>query len=179
MHKDILKVLITKPEIEERVKELGGRITEDYKGKDVLMICILRGAALFFADLVRAVNLDVKLDFMAISSYRGKSLTSGEVRIIKDLSQPIEGQDVIIVEDIIDSGKTLNYLKNLLLQRNPASVKVCTFLDKPERREVEIRGDYVGFSVPNEFVVGYGLDYNEKYRNIEEVSVLKASVYGG
>lgn len=178
MHNDVCKVLITKEEIDRRVTELAAAISKDYKGKSVLMVCVLRGAVLFFADLVRKVDLDVRLDFMAVSSYGARTTTSGEVRIMKDISQPIEGLDVIIVEDIVDSGHTLRYLKNLLLTRNPASVKICAFLDKPERREVEIAADYTGFAVPNEFVVGYGLDYNEKYRNLEEVSVLKPSVYG-
>lgn len=180
MHQDVSKVLITKEEIDKRIDELAARITADYKGKNVLMVCVLRGAVLFFADIVRKINLDVRLDFMAVSSYGGNNMsTSGEVRIVKDLAQPIEGLDVIIVEDIVDSGHTLKYLKNMLKARNPASIKICALLDKPDRREVEIKADYLGFTVPNEFVVGYGLDYAEKYRNLEEVCVLKPSVYGG
>ncbi|MFA5449405.1 MAG: hypoxanthine phosphoribosyltransferase [Clostridia bacterium] len=180
MHPDILKVLLTKEQINKRVDELAAQITADYQGKSVLMVCVLRGAVLFFADLARKIALDVQMDFMAVSSYGGTNTsTSGEVRIVKDLAQPVEGLNVIIVEDIIDSGHTLRYLKNLLKARKPASIKVCALLDKPERRAIRINGDYVGFAIPNEFVVGYGLDYNEKYRSLEEVCVLKPSVYGG
>ena len=177
MHPDVIKVLLTKEDIAARVKELASEITRDYQGKRVLFICILRGAVLFFADLVRAVDLDVRLDFMAVSSYGAGVSTSGEVRIMKDVSQPIEGLDVILIEDIIDTGHTLQYLKRLLNSRNPASLKICSLLDKPDRRETELEGDYVGFKVPNEFVVGYGLDYAEKYRNLPDVCILKPEVY--
>ena len=172
-YEDVKSVLVSKEELEKRVTEIGAEITRDYEGKELLMVCILRGSAIFFADLVRAIDIPVKLDFMAISSYGQGTKSSGEVRMIKDLSTKIEGMDVIVVEDIIDSGYTINYLKNLLLQRNPASLKICTLLDKPERREVEIDGDYVGFAIPNEFVIGYGLDYAQKYRNLPEVCIIK------
>ena len=172
-YRDVKSVLISKEELAKRVAELGEEITRDYEGKDLLIVCILKGSALFYADLVRAIDLPIKLDFMAISSYGAGTKSSGEVRMIKDLSTKIEGMDVILVEDIIDSGYTINYLKNLLFQRNPASLKICTLLDKPERREVEIEGDYVGFEIPNEFVIGYGLDYAQKYRNIPEVCIIK------
>ena len=141
------------------------------------MVAILRGAVVFFADLVKSVDLDVRFDFMVVSSYGSSSVTSGEVRIIKDISQPIEGKNVIIVEDIIDTGNTLKNLKRMLLTRNPKSLKIASLLDKPSRRRVEMEGDYIGFEVPNEFVVGYGLDYAEKYRNLPEIGVLKPEIY--
>lgn len=172
IYSDVKSVLVSKEELEKRISEIGAEITKEYEGKDLLMVCILRGSAIFFADLVRKIDIPVKLDFMAISSYGAGSRSSGEVRMIKDLNTKIEGMNVIIVEDIIDSGYTIKYLKNLLLQRNPASLKICTLLDKPERREVEIEGDYVGFKIPNAFVIGYGLDYNENYRNIPEVCII-------
>lgn len=179
MHKDCIKVLLTEEQIAARTKEIAAQITKDYQGKSVLLICILRGAVLFFADLARNIALDVRLDFMAVSSYGAGISTSGEVRIVKDVSQPIEGLDVIIVEDIIDTGHTLNYLKRLLNNRNPASLKICALLDKPDRRETDLNGDYVGFEVPNEFVVGFGLDYAERYRNLPDVCILKPEIYGG
>lgn len=179
MHKDCIKVLLTEEQIAARTKEIAAQITKDYQGKSVLLICILRGAVLFFADLARNIALDVRLDFMAVSSYGAGISTSGEVRIVKDVSQPIEGLDVIIVEDIIDTGHTLNYLKRLLNNRNPASLKICALLDKPSRRETDLNGDYVGFEVPNEFVVGFGLDYAERYRNLPDVCILKPEIYGG
>lgn len=177
MHKDITKILLTKDQIDRRTKELALQITQEYQGQSVLLICILRGAVLFFADLARSIDLDVRLDFMAVSSYGAGTSTSGEVRIVKDVSQPIEGLNVILVEDIIDTGHTLKYLKKLLQNRNPASLKICSLLDKPSRREVDIQGDYVGFAVPNEFVVGYGLDYAERYRNLPDVCILKPEIY--
>ena len=177
MHQDLQKILINSEQIEKRVKELGEEITRDYKGESVLMVAILRGAVVFFADLVKSVDLDVRLDFMVVSSYGSSSTSSGEVRIVKDISQPIEGMNVILVEDIIDTGNTLKNLRKMLLTRNPKSLKIASLLDKPSRRKVEIEGDYVGFEVPNEFVVGYGLDYAEKYRNLPEIGVLKPEIY--
>ncbi len=177
LHKDIKNVLITAEEIQRRTDEIAERISKDYEGESILMVCILRGAVLFFADLVRKINTEINFDFMSVSSYGAGVSSSGEVRILKDISGPIEGKNIIIVEDIIDSGNTLCYLKRLLKQRNPKSIKVVALLDKPERREADIVGDYIGFSVPNEFVVGYGLDYNEKYRNLPDVCVLKPEVY--
>lgn len=174
---DIERVLIHEKDIQQRTDEIAAKITKDYEGEEVLMVCILRGAALFFSDLVRRVNIDVNFDFMAVSSYGTGTSTSGEVRIIKDISTPIEGKNVIIVEDIIDSGNTLAYLIRLLKQRNPKSIKIASLLDKPERRESDIKGDYIGFNIPNEFVVGYGLDYQEKYRNLPDVCVLKPEIY--
>ncbi len=177
MHQDLEKILICKEDIENRVKEIGAEITRDYKGESVLMVGILRGAVVFFSELVKNVDLDVRFDFMVVSSYGASSTSSGEVRIIKDISQPIEGQNVLIIEDIIDTGNTLENLKRMLLTRNPKSLKIVSLLDKPSRRTVEMEGDYVGFEVPNEFVVGYGLDYDEKYRNLPEIGVLKAEIY--
>lgn len=177
MHPDEKEILLTSEQIATRVKELGKQITEDYKGQSVLMVAILRGAVVFFADLVKNIDLDVRFDFMVVSSYGSGSESSGEVRIDKDLAQPIEGMNVIIVEDIIDTGFTLKNLKRLLLTRNPASLKICSLLDKPSRRKVELEGDYVGFTVPNEFVVGYGLDYAEKYRNLPDIGILKPEIY--
>lgn len=174
---DIEKVLISEKEIRKRTDEIASQITADYKGEEVVMICILRGATLFFADLVRKVEIDVNFDFMDVSSYGAGVASSGEVRIMKDISTPIKDKSVIIVEDIIDSGNTLSYLKRILKQRSPKSVKIASLLDKPERREVEIEGDYIGFKIPNVFVVGYGLDYDEKYRNLPDVCVLKPEVY--
>ena len=177
MHEDLAKILISKEDIEKRVKEIGAQITSDYKGESVLMVGILRGAVVFFSELVKNVDLDVRFDFMVVSSYGSGSTSSGEVRIIKDISQPIEGKNVLIIEDIIDTGNTLKNLKRMLLTRNPKSLKIVSLLDKPSRRKVEMEGDYVGFVVPNEFVVGYGLDYDEKYRNLPEIGVLKEEIY--
>lgn len=176
-YEDTDKVLITESEIKKRTAELAKQITNDFKGEEVLLVCILRGAVLFFADLVREIELEVAFDFMAVSSYGAGASSSGEVRIIKDVSSRIEGKNVIIIEDIIDSGNTLSYLVRLLNQRHPKTVKVCALLDKPARREVAFEADYVGFKVPNEFVVGYGLDYNESYRNLPDVCVLKKEIY--
>ena len=176
-YKDIQKVLISEKEIQKRISEIAEKITKDYENEELLMVCILRGASLFFADLVRKIDKDVRFDFMSVSSYGAGMSSSGEVRITRDISYPVEGKNIIIVEDIIDSGNTLAYLKRVLQQRNPKSIKICSLLDKPERREVSLEGDYIGFNVPNEFVVGYGLDFNEKYRNIPEVCILKKEIY--
>ena len=177
MNNDVMKVLLTGEEIEKRVREIAAEITRDYRGESVLMVGILRGAVVFFSELVKRVDLDLRFDFMVVSSYGSGTDSSGEIRIIKDLSQPIEGMNVIIVEDIIDTGYTLKNHKKLLTTRNPKSLKICSLLDKPSRRKVELEGDYIGFKVPNEFVVGYGLDYNEKYRNLPDICVLKPEIY--
>lgn len=177
LDKDIKEVLLSRDEIEKRVKEIAAEITADYRGESVLMVGILRGAVVFFSELVKRVDLDVRFDFMVVSSYGASTDSSGEIRIVKDLSQPIENMNVIIVEDIIDTGYTLKNLKRLLMTRNPKSLKIAALLDKPSRRKVEIEGDYVGFKVPNEFVVGYGLDYNEKYRNLPDICILNPEVY--
>lgn len=168
----IARVMLTEQEIKTRVKELANQIERDYNGESLTLICVLSGASIFFADLVRELNLDARFEFMSVSSYGSGTVTSGEVKILKDINRPIAGKHVMIVEDIIDTGCTLNYLKNVLLQRQPLDVKVCTILDKPSRRRVEFAGDYVGFTIPDEFVVGYGLDYDGKYRNLKDVCVL-------
>ncbi len=177
MHKDAERILISKEEIQARVKELAAQLDKDYEGKRPLMICILKGSVPFFADLVREMNISIEMDFMAISSYGSGSKSSGEVRMIKDLDRSIENRHVIIVEDIVDSGYTLSYLKRILYSRHPQSVKICALLDKFERREVELEADYKGFDIANEFVIGYGLDYAEEYRNLPDICVLKRSVY--
>ncbi|MEX1377380.1 MAG: hypoxanthine phosphoribosyltransferase [Eubacteriales bacterium] len=177
MNNDVKKVLITEEEIQVKVKEMAKKISEDYKDKHLLMICILKGAIMFYSDLARYLTIPVAMDFMAVSSYGKSTKSSGEVRILKDLSIPAEGLDILIVEDILDSGNTLNYIKNILEDRKPSSLKICTLLDKPERREQPIDVDYKGFEIPDEFVIGYGLDFAEKYRNLPYIGVLKERVY--
>lgn len=177
--KEIKKVLITKEEIAKRVSQLGEQISKDYRGEPITLVCTLRGASIFFADLAREIDGDVEMDFIAVSSYGAGTSSSGEVKMVKDLSAPIKDKNVIVVEDIIDTGITLNYLKKLLLARAPKSLKVCALLDKPSRRKVDFKGDYIGFEIENEFVVGYGLDYDEKMRNFKDVCVLAPEVYGG
>jgi len=168
------EVLITKEELAARVKELGAQITEDYKGEQLLMVGILKGSVPFMADLMREVDLDVSIDFMCVSSYGSSTKSSGVVRIIKDLDTAIEGKNVLIVEDIIDTGLTLDYLKGHLLGRNPKSLKICSILDKPSRRKVEIKGDYVGFEVEDKYIVGYGLDMDQRYRNLPYISWIRS-----
>ncbi len=177
MHNDIAAVLVNEATIAARVHELGAAISREYAGKDLLLISVLKGSVVFMADLVRAITVPHEIDFMATSSYGSGTSSTGVVRILKDLSISIEGRNVVVVEDIIDSGHTLNYLLRLLRDRNPATLRVMTLLDKPDRREVDIPVDWVGFSIPNEFVVGYGLDYNEIYRNLPYIGVLSPSVY--
>ncbi len=177
MANDVEKVLITAPELANRIAELGNQITADYQGREILMVGILRGAVIFMADLARAVKVPVAIDFMAVSSYGAASSSSGGVRIIKDLDENLAGRHVLIVEDIIDSGLTLKYLLDNLKSRHPASIKICTLLSKPERRKVAVAIDYNGFTIPDDFVVGYGLDYAEKYRNLPYIGVLKPGVY--
>ncbi len=177
---DISHVLLTEEEIQRRVKELGAQLSRDYADSDeVMLICILRGAVMFFADLARAMSVPVQMDFMGISSYGNENKTSGIVRITKDIDTSITDRDVVIAEDIMDSGLTLAHLTKLLSSRNPKSLRTCCLLDKPERRECDITPDYFGFVIPNEFVVGYGLDYVGIYRNLPFVGVLKPSVYSG
>jgi len=177
MYADISRVLIGKQQIQFKVSELAKRISYEYAGRDLLMICILRGATVFFADLIRAINIPVRIDFMSVSSYGKSTSSSGEVRIVQDIKTPIEDKDVIIVEDIIDSGNTLFFLKGVLSARNPSSLKICALLDKPSRREKKIDADFVGFQIPNEFVVGYGLDYADYYRNLPEICILDPKKY--
>lgn len=177
-NKDIKSVLLTEEEIKGIVQRLGDEITRDYEGKNLLIVSVLKGSVMIMADLMRAIKLPCKIDFMAVSSYGSGTTTSGTVKIIKDLNINLEGCDILIVEDILDSGVTLSNLKELLLLRKPASLKICTFLDKPDRRKADIVADYTGAQIPDEFVVGYGLDYDEKYRNLPFVGVLSPSVYG-
>ena len=177
MEKDIDRVLFSQEEIQTRVGELGAQISHDYAGKEPLLISVLRGSYIFMADLTRALDCMCRVDFMAVSSYGSGTTSSGQVEIIKDLSDSIEGKDLIIVEDILDSGNTLHYLMQILKARRPASIKLCTLLDKPSRRAKPITADYVGFEVPDKFVVGYGLDFDEKYRNLPYIGVLKPQVY--
>lgn len=178
LEKDIAKILITQEQLQKRIKEIGDAISRDYAGKDLLLVCILKGGVLFLSDLVRAIHIPHAIDFMAISSYGGaRTESSGVVRILMDLNTNIEDRNVLIVEDIIDTGRTLAYILDNLHTRNPASLKICTLLNKPSRREVNVKLDYTGFDIPNEFVVGYGLDYNEVYRNLSFVGVLKPELY--
>ena len=177
MRNDIEKVLLDEKEISAIVTNLGEQISRDYQGKKLLMVSVLKGSVVFMADLMRAVKIPCEIDFMAVSSYGKGTKTSGVVKIIKDLDTNIEGYDLLIVEDILDSGKTLSYISEILEARNPNSIRICTFLDKPERRQVDLKADYIGAQVPDEFVVGYGLDYSEKYRNLPILGVLKRSVY--
>lgn len=177
MNKEFSKVLITEGEIQARIKEVAAQITEDYKGEQVLFVGILKGCIHFFSDITREIDLPLTMDFMAISSYGAGTTSSGEVKMLKDLDKTINGKHVIIVEDIIDSGNTLSYLKRLLGSRNPKSIKICTLLDKPSRRQVDLVPDYCCFTIPDEFVVGYGLDYDEIYRNTKQIYVLDPSVY--
>ena len=177
MKEDILKVLLSENEIAQRVSEIGAQISRDYAGKRLVMVSVLKGSVVFMADLMRAVTVPAEIDFMCVSSYGNGVKTSGVVRIIKDLDNDLAGMDLLLVEDILDSGMTLSYIKKLLLDRNPNSVRICTLLDKPERRKADIVADYKGFDVPDEFVVGYGLDFAEKYGNLPYIGILKPSVY--
>ena len=179
MENDIARVLLSQEEIQNRVQEMGRQIAWDYRGKNPAMICILKGAIMFYTDLLRAIQIQLSMDFMAVSSYGKRTKSSGEVEIRKDLSTSIENRHVIIVEDIIDSGYTLTYLTRMLAARGAASIKICTLLDKPSRRApgITLKSDYSGFEVGDEFVVGYGLDYAEAYRNLPYIGVLKPEIY--
>lgn len=178
IYQDLSRILVTKEEIAEKVCETGKRITSDYAGKAPVMVCILKGASVFFTDLLREIDLPVTIDFMSISSYGSATKSSGVVRVMKDLDRDILGKDVIIVEDIVDSGVTLNYLKTMLAGRGANSIRIVTLLDKPARRRVkDLVVDYSCFNIPDEFVVGYGLDYDEKYRNIPDIGVLHPRIY--
>jgi hypoxanthine phosphoribosyltransferase len=179
VHQDIAKILLTEEMIQAKVKELAAQISDKYRGtgRPLHAIVILKGATFFAADLLRRLDIPARVDFMAISSYGTRSSSSGVVRILKDLDHPIEGQDVLVIEDIVDSGRTLNYLLQGLKQRNPASLSLCVLLDKPDRRVVDVHPEFVGFEIPDEFVVGYGLDYAELYRNLPYIGVLKPELY--
>ena len=179
MMDDIKEVLYTEESIAEMVKRVGAEISRDYEGKNLLMVSVLKGSVAFMADLMRAVSVPARIDFMSVSSYGSGVKTSGVVKIIKDLDLELQGYDILIVEDILDSGKTLHYLMELLGARNPSSIEICTLFDKPERREVPVYPKYKGTDIPDAFIVGYGLDYDEKYRNLPFVGVLKPEVYGG
>lgn len=178
MNQDIERILVSEEQLKAKVAELGEQITRDYQGRQLVLVSILKGSVVFMADLMRAIHMPCSIDFMVVSSYGGANTSStGLVKIIKDLDQDLTGKDLLIVEDILDTGITLSHLVPMLKLRNPASVKLCTILSKPSRRKVDLQPDYLGFEVPDEFVVGYGLDYDEKYRNLPYVGVLKPSVY--
>ncbi|MBR2405524.1 MAG: hypoxanthine phosphoribosyltransferase [Clostridia bacterium] len=177
MYDDIGEILFTEEEIAEIVRNMGRQISEDYKGKNLFMVSVLKGSLPFMADLMREITIPCTIDFLSVSSYGSGTKTSGEVRILKDLDASLEGKDLLVVEDILDSGVTLSYLLKNLSARNPSSIRLCTFLDKPERRRVDVHADYVGASVPDKFIVGYGLDYAEKYRNVPYIGVLKPEIY--
>ena len=177
MQNVVERILFSEERLQKRVKELAKRLDEDYAGKTPLMVAILKGSVMFYTDLIRNMNIEMKMDFMSISSYGNGVKSSGEVKMIKDLDGKMEGKDVIIVEDIVDSGYTMSYLTKMLAARRPASIKICALLDKPSRRETDVKVDYKGFEVGDEFVVGYGLDYAGLYRNFPYVAVLKREVY--
>jgi hypoxanthine phosphoribosyltransferase len=173
-----MEILITKEQIAGRVAAIGRQISTDYEGHSVVLIGVLKGAAIFLADLARAIEVDVTFDFVAVSSYGRARVSSGAVKMIKDIDNPIEGRHVILVEDILDTGLTLSFLRDLMLQHRPASLKIATCLDKPERRLVPIEADYVAFSIPNKFVVGYGMDYAERYRGVEDIRLFPNEAVG-
>ena len=179
IHDDVEEILLDGGTIADRVAELGAQLAADYSGRDPVLISVLKGALVFLADLIRAMELPVSIDFMEVSSYGAGTETSGQVRILKDLSRPIEGRHVIVVEDIIDTGLTLNYLLKYLADKGPASMSIVCLLDKPARRLADIPIEYRGFTIPDRFVIGYGLDYDEHYRNLPYIGVLKPAVYGG
>ena len=176
MKEDVLRVLLSEDEIREKVRELGGKITADYKNSNLMLVTVLKGAVVFLADLMRQIDVPAEIDFMVVSSYGSGVKSSGVVKIVKDLDVPLAGKDILIVEDILDSGLTLSYIKELLESRGPRSIRIATLLDKPSRRKVDLQADYIGFSVPDEFVIGYGLDYDEKYRNLPYIGILKPEV---
>jgi hypoxanthine phosphoribosyltransferase len=173
-----MEILISKEQIADRTREIGAQITKDYQGQSIVLIGVLKGAAIFLSDLARAIGVDNTFDFVAVSSYGRARVSSGAVKLIKDIDNPIEGKHVIIVEDILDTGLTLSYLRGLMLQHKPASLKIATCLDKPERRLVPIEADYVAFKIPNQFVIGYGMDYAEHYRGVEDIRIFPANVPG-
>ena len=179
LYGDLEKILVTREEIAKAVREMGARLTRDFAGKDLVLICILKGACVFFTDLIREIDLPLTTEFMSISSYGSSTKTSGVVRILKDLDRDISGKHVLVVEDIVDSGMTLSYLKGVLENRNAASISIVTLLDKPARRRVPLEVQYSCFNIPDAFVVGYGLDYDEKYRNLPDIGVLHPKIYGG
>ncbi len=178
MEQDILRPLVTEEELQQRVKEIGAQITADYQGKRLLLLGVLKGSIVFMSDIMRQIDLPCRIDFMSVSSYGDGTNSSGVVKILKDLDMPIKEYDVLIIEDILDSGRTLSYLKRILQERSPRSIRICTLLDKPDRRVVDdVNPEYKGFVIPDEFVVGYGLDYGETYRNLPYIALLKEEVY--
>lgn len=177
MQDDIQRVLLNEQEIQDIVTRVGRQVTEDYRGKNLVLVSVLKGSVVFMADLMRAIDLPLSIDFMVVSSYGNGTESSGQVKIIKDLDLDLSGQDLLLVEDILDTGRTLYSLREILKMRSPSSVRICTFLDKPERRKADISADYIGAEVPDEFVVGYGLDFAQRYRNLPYLGVLKPSVY--
>jgi len=178
MHADVEEILLSGEEVQARVKELGAQLAADYEGREPVLVSVLKGSIIFLADLVRAMPIPLSIDLMEVSSYGTSTESSGQVRILKDLSTSIEGREVIVVEDIIDTGLTLNYLLRYLHDKGPASIRICCLLDKPARRLAPIEIDYRGFTIADRFVIGYGLDYGERYRNLPYIGVLRPSVYG-
>ena len=177
MHEDVCEILITREQLHSRIKEMGKQISKDYAGCNLLMISVLKGSIVFMADLMREITIPARIDFMAVSSYGSGVKTTGAVKIIKDLDLDVSGYDLLIVEDILDSGITLSYLTQILERRAPRSIRLATLLDKPERRQIQVTPDYLGFTIPDHFVIGYGLDYDEKYRGLPYVGVLKPEIY--
>ena len=167
-----VKVLLSEKEVDDRIQAIGEQISRDYAGKQVHLICVLKGGSFFLCELAKRITVPVSLDFMSVSSYGRETKSSGVVKIIKDLDEPIKGKDVLVIEDIVDSGRTLSYLMEMLKDRGPASLKLCTLLDKPDRRVIDVPVDYTGFEIPDEFVVGYGLDYDQRYRNLPYIGVI-------
>ncbi len=170
---EYIREFLSEAEVDARIKEMGEQISKDYAGKQVHLICVLKGGSFFMCELAKRISVPVSFDFMSVSSYGGDTKSSGVVKIVKDLDDSIQDKDVIVVEDIVDSGRTLSYLLNMLQDRNPASLRLCTLLDKPDRRVVDVHVDYTGFQIPDEFVVGYGLDYDQKYRNLPYVGIVE------
>ena len=173
MEKHHIEVMFTEEEVDRRIQEIGDQITRDYAGKQIHMVCVLKGGAFFMCELAKRIKLDVSLDFMSASSYGSGTESSGLVKIVKDLDEPLKDKEVIVVEDIVDSGRTLSYLLKMLSERGPRSLKLCTLLDKPSRRVMDVKVDYTAFEIPDEFVVGYGLDYDQKYRNLPYIGIVK------
>ena len=168
-----IRVMVPEEKVNEKIKELGARISKDYAGKEIHLVCVLKGGAFFMCELAKRITVPVSMDFMSVSSYGSSTKSSGVVRIVKDLDEPLKDKNVLVVEDIVDSGRTLSYLLDMLKDRGPASVKLCTLLDKPERRVIDVKVDYTGFEIPDEFVVGFGLDYDQKYRNLPYIGVVE------
>lgn len=168
-----IEVLLTEEEVDKRIQEIGEQISRDYAGKQVHLVCVLKGGSFFMCELAKRITVPVSIDFMSVSSYGGDTQSSGVVRIVKDLDEPLKDRHVIVIEDIVDSGRTLSYLLDMLRSREPVDVKLCTLLDKPDRRVVDVNVDYTGFEIPDEFVVGYGLDYDQKYRNLPYIGIVK------